>query len=110
MPEPKSAWRLAGDALLADGEWHQRDEVLGVMAAAVPPGIAIRRRRATRDHQRAVKGWRFEKPRTVDEEVAIGARSLCGSTLTAAVKHRAWVVEGDKVRAATTPSIEEVVA
>lgn len=108
MAAPKSAWRLAGDALLADGEWHEREEVLGVMAAAVPAGIARRARRSGRDRQRLVKGGgMFEVPRTIDEEVAIGARSVSCKSIRGAARSGAWVIQDGRVKARSRPCPEE---
>jgi diadenosine tetraphosphatase ApaH/serine/threonine PP2A family protein phosphatase len=42
MTPPRSPARQAIDQVLADGNWHTRDELLEAAAAKVPPGQAWR--------------------------------------------------------------------
>lgn len=43
MPTPAGLARLRALELLKDGDWHEYGTVLREIAAAVPPGVAVRR-------------------------------------------------------------------
>lgn len=48
MPTPVSLARLRALEVLADGEWHDYRVTIKDIAAAVPPGVAMRRAEAQR--------------------------------------------------------------
>ncbi len=52
MANRRSPARVAIMAALADGEWHDREQLLEVGARAVPPGRAFRAGEADRQRQR----------------------------------------------------------
>lgn len=80
--------------LLADGAWHDYEQVVAAMASAVPPGQAFRhaeRRRAR--HQERTMGT--SRPRSIGDEttaVAAGARSI-SCRLIRARKVEGWLEE-----------------
>lgn len=96
MPTPKSAWRIAGDEVLADGEWHHDEEVIAAMALYVPCGKAARAREKSAVRQRSE-----ETPiRPIDPVriVEIGSREVAVGTARSAVVAGTWERDGDRLR------------
>ena len=95
MPTPKTLWRQAGDALLADGQWHDYEEVIQVMMPLVPSGMAVRHRRKVveRLHPNASR-----QERSIDMEAAIGSRNIANKTIVNAVKYKTWERDGRSLR------------
>jgi hypothetical protein len=79
---PRSPARQAIDAVLADGQWHTRDELLQAAAAKVPPGQAWRTGEAER--RRTNPGDRIRG----DDHTAIasGARTIAADVLRGMVR------------------------
>lgn len=78
MPTPPSPARKAMLAVLADGEWHDRDLLLAVAGRAVPPGRAFRVGEAQRQR-------RTDRARTRgnnDTAIAAGRRIIAREVLT----------------------------
>lgn len=101
MTPPRSPARQAIDAVLADGNWHTRDELLRAAAAKVPPGQAWR----TGERQR-IKGSNPGRRRTRGDDhttVAAGAHRAAAGLLKSAV-HRGAIEQGPdgRYRATTT--------
>lgn len=91
MTPPRSPARQAIDAVLADGQWHTRDELLQAAAAKVPPGQAWR----TGERQR-IKGSNPGRRRTRgDDHTAVAAgRHLIAKKAIYAGVHRGTIEQG----------------
>jgi hypothetical protein len=64
--------------LLADGRWHDRDQLLEAAAAVVPPGLASR----TAERNRARPGRPAERTSgRQDDVIASGARTVARAAL-----------------------------
>lgn len=73
-------WTRKITELLADGEWHDREQVLAIGAAAVPPGIAFRRGELDRARKRPLgPGPRVRGDRATS--IATGARTIVQRTI-----------------------------
>lgn len=83
MATPKTLTRRRLDELLADGRWHEREELVEKLIPTVPPGRAHRRAEANR--RRRSRG---DRVRSVDE-ITIGARDLVGRTIWDAMRYGA---------------------
>lgn len=77
MPAPLSVWTRAIIDVLADGAWHDREELLAAAAAVVPPGVAARRA----EQDRRERSGAPHRTRGHDQVVAIGARSVARGSL-----------------------------
>lgn len=93
-------WGQAIDRVLADGEWHQRNELLDAATPTVPPGIAYR----TGERQRSEeKIWGTPGPRKFGDEstaVAAGARRRARDVLNARLRTGTVQRDGDRYRKA----------
>jgi hypothetical protein len=103
MSKMKSPWREAGDITLADGEWHDREEVAANMMAVIPPGMAVRRRVRVRDSQAAVKGYATSRPTPVDKQIRRGQRSIAIQSINNACADGKWQYNDDRSRVRLTP-------
>lgn len=88
MPTPKSPARLALDQVLADGEWHDRSTVIGLIAPHVPPGQAVRTARRLREHQAATRRRqgvaRNPSQSRARDAQTVGAHDIARSTINRA--------------------------
>lgn len=74
VPKP---WTAAALAILEDGRWHAREQLLAAGAAAVPPGVAFRYGEA--DRNRSAKRPNGPGPRLRGDDqtsVVTGARRM----------------------------------
>lgn len=94
----RSAHRIAGDSLLADGEWHYRNDVRDEIARRVPPGKAVRTRRSMLEVSRSGHSPQTERHRTLEVEAAVGARQLANQMICTLVKKGVWERDGDRIR------------
>jgi hypothetical protein len=70
-------------AVLADGEWHDRDELVAAGAAAVPPGVAFRAGEAERNRTRGRPNGPGPRVRGEDaDSIRSGARKLACRNLS----------------------------
>jgi hypothetical protein len=81
MTPPRSPARQAIDAVLADGQWHTRDELLQAAAAKVPPGQAWRTGEADRRRTNPETRTRGDD----HTAIASGARRIASYVLAKAV-------------------------
>lgn len=93
-----SPWGRVVDARLADGAWHEVDDVITVAAVAVPPGTAYRAGERLRRNNRAdspasrVKG-------DAGVAIATGARALVAEAIRSRVRYGHAERSGTAVRA-----------
>jgi hypothetical protein len=95
MSVPRSPASTRILELLADGHWHDREEIIA--AALLPPGRAWRSAERLRLRGRAIS------PRTHgtrDTAIASGRRTYGRDTLWTLISHGHVILQGDKVRAA----------
>lgn len=85
--------RLRLDQLLADGEWHDRHQLLDVLTPLVPPGQATRQARRTRVAARARRTDTVTHPNRSHradnanrQAIDVGARRTVSDTLNTAVR------------------------
>ena len=90
MPTPKSPARNRLDELLADGEWHDREQLVRALMPLIPPGQAVRtatRNRAGKRRRRAEQGMeptpKYGRPA---DEQTVGARTCAYSVIATAVR------------------------
>jgi hypothetical protein len=99
VPTPMSPARAVALELLADGEWHDREQLLDQMARAVPPGKAFRvgerRRTATRRRPNG-PGPRVRGDDTTS--IAAGAREVARKALFALARTAKIARDGDQYR------------
>lgn len=82
MPNPRSPERIALLSVFADGDWHDRDELIAVGAKAIEPGRAFRKGEASRQR-------RTDAPRTKGDDgtsIRAGARRTTVGLLWRLVK------------------------
>lgn len=97
----KTAWRIAGDELLADGQWHSVGELHDVMAAHVPPAVAwrVREHNATSARRKANSAQPIGPNRvTPDQVVRLGSANKAAQCIGNAVRTGVWVRQGDLIR------------
>lgn len=92
-----SPWGRVVDARLADGAWHEVDDVITVAAAAVPPGTAYRAGERLRV-KRAGAPERRARGDFVDA-VNSGARALVTEAIRSRVRYGYAERGGTAVRA-----------
>lgn len=100
MPTPKTPARRRLDELLADGEWHDREQLILDTVGIIPPGIAARHARDCRTRARAVDANRAARdgriPRAPSggrgpaDDTRVGARSIATRTLRRALDRHAY--------------------
>lgn len=95
--KPSTAWGRRLHEVLSDREWHEREEVILAVAAAVPPGVAWRHSEARRTCQ--LVGAPAPRVRG-DNSTAIdgGARDVAQRLLASYVQGGAVERSGDLVR------------
>jgi hypothetical protein len=87
--------------MLADGQWHQVEEVLTRLAAGVPPGKAIRRYLAREEYRQIKEGPRKGSELPESEQIASGQRGLATVALNSLKKNYVDIrdsVDGRMVR------------
>lgn len=82
--------------VLGDGEWHDREAIIGAVAAVVPPGVAYRRGEQARLQLRQADGARTRGEDTTS--VATGAREVARKTLNQAVRRKVVERSGELFR------------
>ena len=97
QPSKRAPWTRRIAEYLSDGEWHDRETVLAVGAAAVPPGRAYREGERMRQIQREEPGAR--KRGTRETAIATGARTLARQALQGLTGRGAVIVKDGQVRA-----------
>lgn len=99
MGTTSTAWGACIDELLADGEWHEREELIVAGVAVVPPGVAYREgeklRRKDRSGRAAPEG-RVLGSRGVS--VAAGARSIVRQAIRNRTRKGTAERRGDRIR------------
>jgi hypothetical protein len=91
-------WRHAIDALLADGEWHDREELLAAGAAAVPPGVAFRNGERQRLARRSVGSPTTRHRGDNATAIAVGARVIADKILWSRARRGSLERTGDRYR------------
>lgn len=90
-----TAWGTKIDELLADGEWHELDELLAASMELVPPGAAYRtgerHRRERRGNDRTVRT-------TQQGTIAAGRRRTVYDAIRSRVRHGTVERDGHRVR------------
>lgn len=81
MPAPETPWARRLREILADGEWHNYEDVLTELATLVPPGRAFRVTKNEEEQQQ--KRGHAVKTRDHQESIRYGARRLATSVITA---------------------------
>lgn len=90
-------WGQAIDAVLADGLWHHRDEILDAAIPAVPPGKAYRTGERIRTQKRSTSPAK----RTRGDQavgVATGAREVARQALRSRLRHGNVERDGSRYR------------
>lgn len=79
MANPKSTVRLRLEQLVADGEWHRRDQLIAELVGLVPPGKATR-------HAAAMRQSVITHPHQVRrrDPIQVGSRDIVRKTIEAA--------------------------
>ena len=85
-----SPWRIRLAARLADGEWHDLDELAADAGALIPPGRGLRANEANR--ARLTPNPRSQ-PLPVDARVASGRRAIIRVALRDMVRSGAAVTD-----------------
>lgn len=73
--------------LLADGQWHAREDLIAQLMVLVPPGVAYRKiedRRRRRQQKWSGRSTDRTKPRDASDVIHSGQRKIAVDTLTAA--------------------------
>ena len=96
MSAHRSPLTLALERLLADGEWHDVDDVVAELAPLVPPGRAYRRGEARR-LAKAGAGLRVRGDRST--AIASGARHIADDTVRSGIRYGRIESQGDAIRA-----------
>lgn len=73
MPTPKTPERRRLDEILADGAWHDREQVIAVLVPLVAPGVAAREAERNRRH---VNGHDGQRTKGHGQEREVGARLI----------------------------------
>lgn len=97
MSPPLAPWSRRILDLLADGAWHDRDEILEAAAAMVPPGKAFRRG----EHVRRCQLANRDQPRTRggrDTAISTGRRTYARDALHSMIAVGRVIRDGNKVR------------
>lgn len=82
MSEDCKPWIEAMMAVLVDGRWHDREEVLVVGMAAVPPGVAWRKGEHDRSRERRRLGYPPRERDSGNEQAIVrGARRIAGQVV-----------------------------
>ncbi len=84
------------DAILADGEWHDRDELVAAALDRVPPGAASRRAVKANERRRA----RYRETHAV-------TRGPQGGRALDAARAGARLIVGDAINGAVTRGVYE---
>jgi len=95
MPR-KSPARLAVDQVIADGDWHDREELIAAAMAVIPPAVAYRRAEVNRT--RKTTGLRSRGGR--DDAVRAGSRDLARRLIDEAVRRGSIERDGSRYRVA----------
>ena len=93
-------WGRRLDEILADGEWHDREDVIRLVAEAVPPGRAFRKGEAIRRHLVERQGFTFSSRSRGDDgtSVATGARHIARACPSGRERQGTIQRDGDLVR------------
>lgn len=97
----RSPVSLAVDRVLADGAWHDVDEVLRIVAAKVPPGRAYRVAESARQTELRKRGRPDDQARrsgTRERAIASGARREAHHALRHRIRDGAVERDGNQVR------------
>lgn len=96
------AWGERVDEVLADGEWHDIDDVIADAVRRVPPGLAYRKGEARRTHSRGDGRTAPERRQLGTREVAVatGARTLVRKSIESRLRRGTAVRWGDRIRKA----------
>lgn len=92
--EPTTAWGRRLQEVLSDRAWHEREDVIVAVAAAVPPGVAWRHREARRVSTLMGAG----APVEIAIAIAGAARDMARRCLNSYVQRGAVERSGDLVR------------
>lgn len=96
----RSPWGVVLDELLADGDWHDADELINTMVAAIPPGVAYRAGEKSRVNSRS---WGTPGARKFGDQqtaAAAGARRIATSLLATRVARATVERDGARYRKA----------
>lgn len=95
-----TAWGARIDELLADGAWHEREEVIAAAAKAVPPGVAFRKGETHRIRQLGRRGQPGADRHvgTRERSVATGARTLVRDLVNSRIQRGVVEQWGTRIR------------
>jgi|SRR5581483_11651518 len=97
MAVTTTAWGARLDELLADGEWHELEEVLAAIMPLVPPGVAYR----VGERRRLMKRSTAPAQRHHGDDaasVAAGRRTIAKDAVRARTRHGDVERDGDRIR------------
>ena len=86
------------DQICADGEWHERGDLLAALTPLVPASRAIRARRRSVNDLRKRRGSVSHRPVSLDQEVAIGAQREVRQVIATAVTQGPYERRGELIR------------
>lgn len=95
---------VAVDKLLSDGDWHSFDEIIGVVAATLPSGVAFRKAESRRlgelrrARSKGVPEGTYSRRGPVDSSVAVGHRMVARELVSSRVVRGRWDRNGDYYR------------
>lgn len=99
VQRPRTSWSLAIRAVLADGEWHERAELLEAALPTVPPMVAYRRGEKHRKMGGACRpGPDQRKDGDHNASIKVGAKRVVMDVLRSMVKTGAVERDGDRYR------------
>lgn len=98
MATPFTAWGLRIDELLADGEWHELEDVYSFAATVVPPGRAYRQGEFDRSRRAGAPATR--QVGTRETAVTAGARRIVKKTVESRIRRGTVVRWGSRIRRA----------
>lgn len=97
MGTPLSPWSARMDDVLADGEWHELEEVLAAGVKIVPPGMAYRKGEWNRLR---LKGPDTRHVGTRERSVATGARIIARKSIESRLQRGTVERWGSRIRRA----------
>lgn len=99
MPTPLAPWTLRMDEVLADGEWHELEQVLAAGVKMVPPGMAYRKGEWSRTRRGDAPATRHVGTR--ETAVAAGARIIAKKSIESRIRYGSIVRWGSRIRKAS---------
>ena len=91
-------WTKAILTILADGEWHDREDVINEAMPTVPPGIAVRETELGRRHSDPNAPAERTRPISTSDAIAAGARAKVVAALGTLRDNGRIERDGDRCR------------